>query len=181
MTRSSAVIISGAVEGLVDEAAVRRLIAHVGAIPGPIYGKQGKPHLRQHITRYNEAARYSHWIVLTDLDADTVCAPLLRAAWLPAPVSTLCLRVAVRTIETWFLADRQHFARFLSVPVERIPHDPEAVDDPKTFMVNLARRSRNRAIREDMVPRPGSGRSIGPAYASRLIEICREYRHWMAP
>jgi hypothetical protein len=37
-----AVVIYGAVEGLVDEAVVRRLIRHVGAEPGPIYGKNGK-------------------------------------------------------------------------------------------------------------------------------------------
>lgn len=38
-------------------------------------------------------------------------------------------------------------------------------------MINLARRSRRRDIRADMVPRPESGRSVGPAYASRMIEF----------
>jgi hypothetical protein len=33
------VIISAAVEGLVDEAVARRLIAHAGAGAGPVYGK----------------------------------------------------------------------------------------------------------------------------------------------
>ena len=37
-------------------------------------------------------------------------------------------------------------------------------------MVELARRSRRRDIRDDMVPRERSGRSVGPAYPSRLIE-----------
>jgi hypothetical protein len=36
-------------------------------------------------------------------------------------------------------------------------------------VVELARYSRRRDIREDMVPRPGSGRSVGAAYTSRLI------------
>lgn len=44
-------------------------------------------------------------------------------------------------------------------------------------MVNLGRRSRKRAIRKDMVPRHGSGRTVGPAYASRLIEfVSTEWR-----
>jgi len=38
-------------------------------------------------------------------------------------------------------------------------------------LVDLARLSRRNAIRKDMVPREGSGRSVGPAYASRLVEF----------
>jgi len=38
-------------------------------------------------------------------------------------------------------------------------------------MVNLARASRRRDIREDLVPRPEGGRQVGPAYSSRLIEF----------
>jgi hypothetical protein len=171
MARHHSVIISGAVEGPTDEAAVRRLISHVGATPGTMYGKKGKPHLQQNIRRYNEAARYRPWVVVVDLDHDADCAPSLRAEWLPSIAPTLCFRIAVRAIETWFLADRQRMAHFLSIPMSNIPHEPEAVDDPKTLLVNLARRSRRRAIREDIVPRPESGRSVGPAYTSRLIEF----------
>ncbi len=174
MTRHHSIIISGAVEGPIDEAAIRRLISHVGAMPGAVYGKRGKPHLKQHIKRYNEAARHSLWIVLLDLDHDADCAPSLRAAWLPSLAPTLCFRIAVRAIETWFLADRQRISDFLSIPISRLPHDPEAVEDPKTLMVNIARRSRRLAIREDMVPRPTSGRRVGPAYASRLIEFAED-------
>ena len=46
---ATAIEISAAVEGIVDEAVVRKLIAHVGATPGPVYGKQGKSFLRQRI------------------------------------------------------------------------------------------------------------------------------------
>jgi len=59
------------------------------------------------------------------------------------------------------LADRQRLARFLRIPMTRIPPDPEVVDHPKEFLVNLARRSRARAIREDMVPTQQSGRQVG--------------------
>ena len=38
-------------------------------------------------------------------------------------------------------------------------------------MVDIARHSRRREIREDMLPRTGSGRVVGPAYTARLIEF----------
>ena len=46
----------------------------------------------------------------------------------------------------------------------------ELLADPKLTLVNIARTSRRRDIRADMVPREGSGRAVGPAYTSRVIE-----------
>ena len=43
-------MISSAVEGLIDEAVMRRLLLYVGAIPGTVYGRQGKAYLK-HISR----------------------------------------------------------------------------------------------------------------------------------
>jgi hypothetical protein len=80
-------------------------------------------------------------------------------------------RVAVRQVEAWLLSDRESIARFLSVPISRVPTDPESQTNPKQTMVNLAAKSKRKSIREDMVPRPGSGRSVGPAYTSTLIEF----------
>lgn len=165
------VVISAAVEGSVDEAVVQRLILEAGGNPGPVYGKNGKTSLRNKINGYNNAARHQPWIVLVDLNHDANCAPDLCRDWLPAQSQKLCFRVAVREVEAWLLADREHVAKFLSVPVSRIPVNPELEPDPKQLMVNLAAGSRRRDIRLDMVPRPGSGRAVGPAYPSRLIEF----------
>lgn len=169
-------VVSAAVEGPVDEAVVRRLVVHVGAVPGEVYGKNGKAHLRRRIDGYNNAARHAPWLVLVDLNDDTDCAPRLRQNWLPNPAPRLCFRVAVRQIEAWLMADPGTLARYLRVARDRIPGDPEALANAKTEMVDLARRSSKRAIREDMVPRPGSGRPVGPAYSSRLMEYVQ--RHW---
>lgn len=170
------VVICAAVEGLVDEAVVRRLIAHAGGRPGPVFSKNGKRALRDRIGGYNNAARHAPWLVLVDLDSDAECAPNLRQAWLPNPAPRLCFRVAVPQVEAWLMADAETLAPYLSVPEYRIPRDPEALTNAKIEMVNLARGSRDRAIREDMVPRPESGRSLGPAYSSRLIEYVTS--HW---
>lgn len=164
------VIISAAVEGVVDEAVVRRLIVHAGGTAGAVYGKNGKNALREKINGYNNAARRTPWIVLVDLDREADCAPPLREAWLPEPAPSLCFRVAVREIEAWLMADASTLASFLGVPQSRVPRDPEDVDHPKRAMIDLARHSRRRVIREDMVPRAGSGRQVGPAYSSRLME-----------
>ena len=171
MTASNPIVITGAVEGDVDEAVLRRLVEHVGAAPGPVHGKNGKAHLRQRLNGYNQAARMSPWVVLVDLNHDADCAPPLRASWLPDPAPHMCFRVAVRMVEAWLLADREQLARFLSVAVARVPLNPETVDDPKHTMVELASLSRRREIREDMVPRLGSDRTVGPAYTARLIQF----------
>lgn len=165
------VTISAAVEGIVDEVVVRRLIVLAGANPGPVYGRQGKLFLKQKIGGYNSAARYTPWIVLVDLDEDYDCAPPLRASWLPQPAPRLCFRVAVHAIEAWLLADAERIAAFFRIAHRRVPADPETLSNPKATMVALARVSQRRDIREDMVPRDGSGRPVGPAYASRLIEF----------
>lgn len=165
------VLISAAAEGDVDAAVLGRLVAHAGGRLGQVYGKKGKDHLLKRLSGFANGARLAPWLVLIDLDNDFDCPPPALAAWLPATPNRLCLRVAVRQVEAWLLADRERVAAFLRVPVSRVPERPEELDDPKTSMVNLARRSRSRAIAQHMTPRPGSGRNVGPAYASRPIEF----------
>ncbi len=171
MSASPPVVISAAVEGTVDEAVVGRLIAEAGGTLGVVYGKSGKRHLLERTPAYNAAATHSPWMVLVDLDHDAECAPPALQRWLPTPAPNMCYRIAVREVESWLLADRERLTSFLGVSLSRIPTAPESIDDPKQLMVNLARHSRRRHIREDMVPREGSGRLVGPAYTSRLIEF----------
>ena len=164
-------VISCAVEGPVDESILRILLDYSGLRPGGIYGKSGKSFLRQKIQAYNHAASYSPWIILVDLNHDAECAPVLRKLWLPNPALGMFFRIAVREVEAWLLGDQERIAAFLGVAHSKIPQNPENLDDPKQFMIELASNSRRREIREDMVPRPGSGRKIGPAYTSRLVEF----------
>lgn len=170
------VTVSAVVEGNLDEAVVKRLIEHIGGQPGTVYGKKGKPALLQRLKGYNNAAQRAPWVVLVDLDNDADCAPLLRQKCLPDPAPSMCFRIAVRQVEAWLMADAETLADELGVRTSAIPTHPEALPDAKQMMVDLARQSRRQAIRDDMTPRPGSGRSAGPAYTSRLIEYART--HW---
>ena len=171
---AASVIISMAVEGIVDEAVAHKLIVQAGGYPGAVYGKNGKQYLNRQIQGFNNAAKHFPWMVLVDLDRDAECAPPLCRKWVSDPARYLCFRVAVREIEAWLLADAASLASFLSVARSRIPGEPEQISHPKTEMVNIARRSRRREIRQDMIPREQSGRAVGPAYASRLIEYIQK-------
>lgn len=168
--------ISIAVEGAVDEAVMRRLVAHAGGQTGSVYGRNGKTALRKRIKGYNKAARHAPWVVLVDLDNDADCAPPILDEWVPEPAPNLCFRIAVREVEAWLMADAQTLSRFLRVGLGTLLAEPEKLQRPKDTMVDLARRSRRKDIRADMAPREKSGRRVGPAYASRLIEYVQE--HW---
>ena len=168
--------IFAAVEGIVDEAVARRLIEEAGGIPGTVYNCEGKDSLRKKVKGFNNAAKREPWLVLLDLDADASCAPSLRQTWLPVPAPWLCFRIAVPQVEARLLADAEALADYLSVAKRKIPAHPEVLPDAKSEMVNLARISRRRDIQQDMVPRPSSGRKVGPAYTSRLVEYVEN--HW---
>jgi hypothetical protein len=135
----------------------------------------GKSKLDPRLGGYNSAARFAPWVVMRDLDNEQ-CAPTLVSRLMPAPAEFMYFRVAVRAVESWLLADTGNISAFLRVRVGLVPTDPDGLANPKLALVALARRSRSRAIRDDMVPRPGSGVSTGPNYPGRLIEFARE--HW---
>jgi len=167
-------VLTAAVEGIVDEVALRRVCGYAGACIGIVYGRSGKSYVLSRLSGYNNSARFRHWVVLLDLDNDAVCAPAILQSWLPNPSQLMRLRVAVREVEAWIMADAERLASFLGVAVRDIPASPDGLTDPKLAVVTLARGSRRRAIRDDMVPKPGSGQSVGPAYASRMIEFLQD-------
>lgn len=162
--------ISAAVEGPIDEAVVRRLVASAGGCIARAYRGNGRAGVLRNLPGYNNAARFAGWIVLVDLD-DDVCAPPFRRRWLPDPAPLMCFRVAVRAVEAWLMGDRERIANFLRVRQSQVPPNPEILPDPKGALVDLARHSRLSRIREDMVPRPSSGRRVGPLYTTRLLHF----------
>ena len=163
-------------EGDGDVPIARRLLESVGLEIGAVYGLNGKNRVNERIDAYNEAARFGKWLVLRDLNGDAPCAPQLLRYLLPNPSPGMCFRLAVRAAEAWLMADRPRMATFLSVPVTRVPTSPDQLRDPKTTLVNLARHSRRKAIRTDMVPRQGLSSRVGPGYTGRIIEYASN--HW---
>lgn len=175
-------IISAAVEGIIDESVIRRLAGDEGILIDAVYGKSGKRALVDRLKGYNSAAKFHPWVVLIDMDHDADCAPPLRRKWVARPTPGLQLRIVVREIEAWLLGDAERFASYFSVPRAAIPLHPELLDNPKEQLVAIARRSRRSDIREDMVPGPHSGRTVGPAYASRVIAFATDTQcGWRPP
>jgi hypothetical protein len=164
-------VFSAAVEGVTDEAVLRRLVEIAGGTIGTVYGKKGKDFLHRKIAGFNSAARFSPWIVLIDLNAEAECAPALIESWLPNPAEKMCLRIAVHKIESWLLADRVNLAKFLKVSPSMLPQSPDMEQDPKKKLVGLACQSKSKDIRRDICPTLDSGRKVGPAYVSRLMEF----------
>ena len=174
MASVSAAVLTGAVEGDVDEAVLRRVSQYLGLNLGEVYGRNGKDALLKALNGYNNAAAFSPWCVFVDKDEDPRCPAEALQQWLPNPAQMMRLRIVVREIEAWLFGDPERLSSFLGIPASRIPANPEGVTQPKETMVSLAARSRRRDVRSDMLPRPGSGRVVGPAYTSRLIEFAHD-------
>lgn len=161
------------VEDELSEAILRRLISestqefHIRVV----YGKGGFGEIKKNISRYNQAASHTPFIVMTDLDK-YICPPALIKDWLSVPVEkNLLFRIAVRESEAWVLADAPSVSKILGFPAARIPAVPEAIPDPKQALLNLASRSRFRKVREGLV-REISGNLIqGPDYNGILSQF----------
>lgn len=169
-----------AVEDVLSEEMVNVILEQSGrrfAI-GECYRPGGFGYLKKTIRGFNNAAKGTPFLVLTDLD-NCECPPGLINNWLPVPKhNNLIFRVAVREAEAWLLAHRDAFAEFLGISNDLVPIYPDDEQDPKQCLINLARTSRKRRLREAIVPREGTTAKIGPDYNGKLIEFL--VNHWNA-
>jgi hypothetical protein len=160
-----------AVEDVLSEAVVRRLIEatrHDLSI-SVVMRKNGRGYLESRAHELNRVARSQHVLLVTDLDRPVRCPADLIQQWLSGPAEQgLLFRIAVMEIESWILADRDYFADFLGVPVHRIPANTDEIGQPKEFIVSLARRSKRKDIRQDLIPPPGATNAVGPAFNFRV-------------
>lgn len=160
------------VEGLLDEAVVRRVLSDACLEPTVFYHRS-LPRFEADLKRFNQAAVHNPWFALCDLDRDE-CVPNRLQRFLPSPAPGMCFRIAVRSSESWLMADRLAIADFIGISVALVPTHPETEVAPKNRMIALARRSRRRAIRHGMVPVEGDSRAIGPEYTLMLAEYARD-------
>ncbi|MCD6217077.1 hypothetical protein J7L05_04345 [bacterium] len=168
------VAINITVEGYTDAVVVRVLCENIGLTIKTMHNEGGAGNFDKKISGYNNAAKYSPWLALRDLD-DAECPPILCEKLLPKPAKHIIFRIAVREIEAWLLADKVAFAKFIGVNKNKIPENPESIDDPKGFVIELAKRSRFKSIKEDIIPTTKGMRKVGPAYASRIAEFALSY------
>jgi len=190
MSLSSAASVSHRIdycgEGPLDGVLARRLIAHVGGIPGIDYisprRARGVRALDPRIPGLLIAARHGQRIlVLRDLDQDAPCAGALVARLHPTPHARFCLRIAVRALEAWLLADRDGIASALGVSRRLVPKAPERLDNPKSSLWEVARNTNNDDIRDAFA----GGFQARSAWASEFMSekwcIARALRGGGAP
>lgn len=167
-----------AVEDELSAAVVHRLIQTTGRkfVISRTINARGNGRLKVDMGKFKSASHVLPHVVLTDLD-QYPCPPALLEDWKATALPPrLLLRIAVREVEAWLLADREGIANFLSVAKNKVPQDPEAEADPKRTLINLARKSRRQRLAIEMVPETGSSAPIGPLYNARLSEFVNT--HW---
>lgn len=168
-------MITVAVEGDTDVPFVSRLCEAAGfEVRAPIIDARGKHALDERIAGFARAGKGSPHLLVRDLDQDARCAVEWLSRTLPKERGEFfSLRLAVRAVEAWFLADREHAADCLHVSQSKIPVRPDEEDDPKLTIVSLARQSPKPLLKKLIVPAPGATRKAAPAYAQWLMEAAQ--------
>jgi len=160
------------VEGPTDAALAIRIITAAGHSSGTVYGKKGCGFIKMKIDGFNRAASGAIYLALIDfMDTGSDCPPQVVSAWLPHRNPNMLFRVVVRELESWLLADRQGISGFLNVSLDKVPIEPEKIDNPKRTLVDLARGSRSRKIKEALVPETGSTAQVGKLYVSEMVRF----------
>ncbi len=171
-----------AIEDALSELVANRLISLYlpTATVFETIGYQGIGLIRRRMRDLNQIALYQNPVlVLADLDNPEDCAAnrVGRLVGRLTIAPQLLIRIAVTEIESWILADRRGIAGLLGIAANIVPANSENLHDPKRTLVELARRSRSRAVREAMAPDGvrGTGRT-GPGYNNVLGEFVTH--HW---
>ncbi len=174
MTQRSAIL---AVEDVLGEAVSTQILASLGIAVSQRLGLKGKGYLQRKAQNLNQTARGFTVFMLTDQDSPNQCPSQLIRSWIKGPRNPhFFLRLAVMEVESWIMADRKGIANFLSIPLNRVPLDTDALIHPKELLVSLARSSNRTRLRADLVPKPGATSKVGPGYNVRLGEFVR--LHW---
>jgi hypothetical protein len=141
-------------------------------LSGPSIDTKGVTKLVPALRRYVQLATHVN-PVLCVADTDGQCALDLITQWLPpSATDRLVLRLAVTEAESWLLADREGFAEALHIPLNKLPTNPDLEPDPKRLLLNLAKKSRTRQIREEVVSNSDPNKQ-GTGYNLHLAAFVR--------
>jgi hypothetical protein len=118
--------------------------------------------------------------LLTDLD-NYLCPPSLIKKWIGKENirNNMLFRIAHEEAETWLMADRKGFAKWLNVSIDLIP-EPKIIDKKKGIneiifpikpslymMMKIASQSKNEKLKEHLTPKKGA--SKGPGYNLAMV------------
>lgn len=155
-------------EGLTDVYTAKSLMKLLRLKPGAISSARSKSRIDAKLQEFNRSSSHLNWFILRDLDHDADCAPQLLERLIQNRLPRMSIRIPVRAIESWLLADVDGFADEFYVLRNDLPRFPDELDDPKQRTVDICMRSKQSKVRKAMVPRNGSGRRVGPEYDNRM-------------
>ena len=92
----------------------------------------------------------------------------------PLQAPKLSVRVPVRSIESWLMADSEAFCEYFHTA--KVNGAPDELANPKLALVEACRRSKSSGVRRDMVPKAGAKRAVGELYEARIIDFATS--HW---
>ena len=165
-----------------ETAAASKLLPFCGHAVGTVYGEKGYAYIKNNAAAFRWlATNNSGVLVLTDLrDAGSECLHMALQKYvydkLPNPPENYIFHFSVNELESWLLADREGIAQYLEIDISRIPVLPDHETNPKECLINLARRSKRKFIREGIAP-PAKHRSLaGPEYVPLMRQYI--YNYW---
>ena len=135
----------------------------------------GNSQIFNNLDVYRElSARISSVILFIDLDnkPETPCSPsLLRAHPINNRQSPpqFQIRIAVRTVESWLLADKEGMEQYFGIPQDAIIDNPEELPNPKQVLLNLIKRNATKEVRHGMLPIDGA--RVGLEYNNYLTDF----------
>lgn len=163
-----------AAEDMPGLAAGRKLVAeHAGLSIYREENARGFGNLKRKVANYYQMGAHGlPVLLLTDLDADP-CPGGKVLAWLGhQPSPGFLLRICVREVEAWLLADLEAMGKFLRIKPANLPSEPESLPDPKAALIKLAQKA-PRSIRVGLTP---IGKApIGPDYNELLSDFIENY------
>jgi hypothetical protein len=167
-----------AVEDELSKVVALKLLENKFAYDPRVLRKNGYGYLKKNLKSFCETARnVGRVLIVTDLDS-TTCAPQLIKNWFGVMTKPdrMLFRIAVREIEAWIMADRDAFARFLDIEVNKIEKNMEELADPKRHLLQLAEHVKDRKLKHDLVKKEKAIATQGLGYNKRLSEFTSN--HW---
>lgn len=160
------------VEDMLGEVVVNKILAEVNKkyhVENCLHWNKDK--IMSKINGLNQSACGYVYFVFTDQDTEDRCPAVAMSELSEPKHPNLFYRFAVMEIESWIMADREAFSKFLSVPLNKIPHDTDQIPQPKECVIRWARKSRSGEIKKEIPPGEGVDRKVGPLYNERLSEF----------
>ena len=166
-------------EGATELAIAKRILEACGMpyADARFIDKGGRQRFWRDAPKYAAAARNGIFVLgLADLES-APCVGWLLSQHLPhGRPQKFKLRVAVHMAESWLLADHTAVTRWLRVSPKLLPSRPDEDPQAKLTLVNLARHSPIRSLKETLVPAPGHSGLVGREYLRGIRNFIA--KHW---